>query len=157
MQELATLSDIELARLEKDIKDRAQLLETREGKIEACQWVLRLFKYLRDSGYKMPDNDVESMSKTYARQLKDAIAVYGYNQISLCVDEWIKEDTYKRWPNSGQILQKVKEMCGNPIAEVARRNYEAEVNRIVDEERKRNMEGITPERMAALERKYKHE
>ena len=151
------VSDLQLGIMENNIKQRAQMLETEAGKAECAQWVLNMFEYLRLSGYKLPNDKVKAMAKVYASQLKDAIVIYGYDDVSRCVKEWIKEDTYMRFPNSGQILQKVHELCGNPLAEIARRNEAARVEMMVQKEREELMKDVTEEQLKEMERRYKHE
>lgn len=154
---LMTVSDIELAQIENQIKERAATLATKDGKAESEQWVLKMFDYLQNSGYKLPDCDKRKMAVVYSDQLKDAITVYGYDSIAYCVREWIKGDTYRRFPNAGIILSKVHELCGNPLAEVARRNHEAEVRQMIECEKEKLLKNVTDEQMERLERKYKHE
>ena len=152
--EMATTSDVELAKMETEIKQRASSIETNNGKKESQQWVLVMFDYLKNSGYKVQDNDMKRMAEAYAGQLKDAIVVYGYNAISVCVREWIKEDKYGRFPNAGQILEKVHELCGNPIAEIAKRNHEAKVKMIVQKEQDELRSKYSKEQIEELERRY---
>lgn len=154
MQELAALSDLELAKLENSIKERANSLATLKGKKESEQWVIRLFDYLQNSGYRLPDADKKRMAAAYADQLKDAIIVYGYEQVSYCVREWVKSDTYKTFPNAGMILEKVHELCGNPIAEVARRKHEALVKQMEERNRKELLSKYSDEELEQLRKKY---
>lgn len=157
--DLTLVSDLELGKIELAIKQRTQKLATKEGKAESQLWAVRMIDYIMASGYKLPPVDKEVMAKAYADQLADAIAVYGYDDIAKVVKEWIKNDDreYKRFPTAGDILAEVKNTLGNPLAEVARRNHEAEVMRIVEHERSELMKNVTDEQMERLERKYKHE
>lgn len=154
--DLALVSDLELARMENAIKERSKKLATKEGKTESQLWAIKLIDYIMISGYKLPAVDKELMAKAYADQLSDAIIVYGYDNIAKVVKEWVKKDDreFKQFPTSGTLLAEVKEELGNPIAEIARRNHEAEVERMVAREREELMKGATKERLEELNRRY---
>lgn len=157
--DLALVSDLELAKIEVAIKERTQRLTTKEGKAEAQMWAIKMIDYIMVSGYKIPQVDKTMMAKAYADQLSDAIAIYGYDDIARVVKEWIRNDDryYKQFPTAGTILAEVKAKLGNPLAEVARRNHEAEVARIVERERQELRDKYSEEEFERLERKYKHE
>lgn len=156
---LALVSDIELAKMEHDISERGHRFITPEGKKEASAYALRLLTYLADSGYKLPSVDKEEMAEVWAGQLEEAIIIYGYDDIARVVKVWVKEDDreYKQFPTTGTILTKIKELLGNPVAEIARRNHEAEVKQIVEHERNELMKGVTKEHLEELQRRYNNE
>lgn len=157
--DLALVSDLELAEMENAIKERGRALATKEGKTESQLWTIKLIDYLMVSGYKLPSVDKALMAKAYADQLADAIIVYGYDNIARVVKEWIKKDDreFKQFPTSGTILAQVKESLGNPVAEIARRNYEAQIAQMERYERNELMKGVSEVHLKELERRYKHE
>lgn len=159
MTSLASVSDIDLAKMERDISERGHRLITAEGKKEATEYALRLLTYIAESGYTLPPIDKEEMAKVWAGQLEEAIIIYGYDDIARVVKVWAKEDDrpYKQFPTTGTIIAKIKDLLGNPVAEIARRNHEAFVAQMVEHEHNELMKNVTPERMAELERRYKHE
>lgn len=155
--ELSTLTDIELAKMEVAINERGRELATLEGKKNAQLWAVNLLEYLALSGYKLPAVDKTMMAKIWADQLTEAIIIYGKDDIARVVKEWVKKDDreFKQFPTSGTILAEVKELLGNPVAEIARRNHEAYVKQVVDHEREELMKDATPEHLQELERRYK--
>lgn len=159
MTDLALVSDVDLAKMERDISERGHRLITQEGKKEATEYALKLLTYLAESGYTLPAIDKEEMAKVWAGQLEEAIIIYGYDDIARVVKVWVKEDDrdYKQFPTAGTILAKVKDLLGNPVAEIARRNHEAEVKRMVEYERAELMKDVTEEHLAELQRRYEHE
>lgn len=157
--DLSVVSSTELARMESAITERAKELSTKEGMTEAQLWAVKLLEYLAVSGYKLPSVDKALMAKTWADQLSEAIIVYGYDDIARVVKLWVKEDCrdYKQFPTTGTILARVKELLGNPIVEIARRNHEAQVEQMVQHEHDELMNGVSEEHLKELERRYKHE
>ena len=154
-----TVSDIQLAVMKNKIEERSRKMMTAEGKKEAQLWTLQLITRIASCGYRLPDIDKKMMALSYEEVLSDAIVTYGCNDIWDAVKEWIKNDTrqYKAFPTAGDILDAVKSMLGNPAAEIARREHEHEVEKIVEKEHDELMKNVTPEQMERLERKYKHE
>lgn len=159
LQNLMTVSDMQLAVMQNRIEERGKKMMTEAGRKEAQLWTLQLITRIASCGYKLPDIDKKMMALSYEEVLKEAIVTYGCNDIWLAVREWIKNDTrqYKAFPTAGDILDAVKSMLGNPAAEIARREHEHEVERIVAREHEELMKDVTPEQMEKLERKYKHE
>ena len=155
--ELSLMSSSELAKLEVAMNERGRKMVTREGKTEAQEFALRMLRYIVECGYKLPSIDVDSMAKTWAGQLEECIIVYGYEDIARVVKLWATEDDreFKQFPTTGTIIAKVKELLGNPVAEIARRNHEAQVAQMVQHEHDELMKGVSDERLKELERRYK--
>ena len=156
---LALVSNEELAKMEVAMNERGRRIITKKGKAETYEFALRMIKYIRDCGYSLPAIDKEEMAQVWAGQLEEAIIIYGYDDIARVVKVWAKEDDrpYKQFPTTGTIIAKIKDLLGNPVAEIAKRNHEAFVAQMVEHEHNELMKNVTPERMAELERKYKHE
>lgn len=155
--DLSVVDDVQLARMENDIKQREIEIKTDVGKRKYQRWLVKMLAYFVESGYRLPDADVEHMAVVRMDQLSDAIVLYGESALEQVARQWVMDDTraYKQFPTSGDILAKAKEMLGNPIAEVARRNHEAYVQRMVEQERKELLGSYTKEQLIELERKYK--
>lgn len=159
MTSLASVSDVELAKMEVAMNERGRRIITKAGKKEAEEFALKMIRYISGCGYKLPSINVEDMARVWANQLDEAIIIYGYDDISRVVKVWAKEDDreFKQFPTTGTIIAKIKDLLGNPVAEIARRNHEALVAQMAEAEHAELMKNVTPERMAELERKYKHE
>lgn len=154
--DLSVVSSKELAQMEVAMNERGRRMATEEGKRDAQLWAINLLEYLALSGYKLPSVDKELMAKTWADQLSEAIIIYGEDDIARVVKAWVKEDSrdYKQFPTTGTLLAKVKELLGNPVAEIARRNYEAQVEQIVEHEREELVKGVSKEHIEELKRRY---
>ena len=156
---LASVSDVDLAKMEVAMNERGRRIITKTGKKEAEEFALRMIRYIADCGYKLPAMNVEEMARVWAGQLGEAIIIYGYDDIARVVKVWAKEDSreFKQFPTTGTIIAKIKDLLGNPVAEIARRNHETFIAQMKAREHEELMKNITPEKMAELERKYKHE
>lgn len=154
--DLTLVSSKELAKMEVAMNERGRRIITTDGKTEAREFALRMIEYISKCGYKLPSIDVEGMAKVWERQLEESIIIYGYEDIARVVEVWAKEDDreYKQFPTTGTIIAKVKELLGNPVAEIARRNHEAMVEQMVKQEREELMKGATEEHLKELEARY---
>lgn len=154
--DLSVISDKQLALMKNEINERGKMMLTQEGKKESRIWALKLIDYLLSSGYKLPDASKDRMAVVYADQLSEAIVIHGYDQIQKVVREWIKNDTrqYKAFPTAGDILDAIKNMLGNPAAEIARREHEEEVRKMVERERAELMKDVSEEHIEELKRRY---
>ena len=156
---LALVSNEELAKMEVAMNERGRRIITKKGKAETYEFALRMIKYIRDCGYSLPAVDKEEMAKVWAGQLEEAIIIYGYDDIARVVKVWAKEDDrpYKQFPTTGTIIAKIKELLGNPVAEIARRNHEAMVEQIVAAEKQELMKDVSEEHLKELQRRYQNE
>lgn len=157
--DLTLVSSKELAKMEVAMNERGRKIITQEGKTEAREFAVRMIEYISKCGYKLPSIDIEGMAKVWERQLEEAIVIYGYEDIARVVEVWAKEDDreYKQFPTTGTIIAKVKELLGNPVAEIARRNHEAIVEQMAERERKELLKGVSEEHLKELQRRYQNE
>jgi hypothetical protein len=157
--DLTLISDQDLAKMEVAMSERGHRIITKDGKAEAYEFALRMIHYIMDCGYRLPSIDPEGMAAVWAGQLEEAIIIYGYDDIARVVKVWAKEDDreYKQFPTTGTIIAKVKELLGNPVAEIARRNHEAMVEQMAERERKELLKGVTEEHLNELQRRYQNE
>lgn len=155
--DLTLISSQDLAKMEVAMNERGREVLTQEGKNKEYEFALRMIHYIMDCGYKLPSIDPEGMAAVWAGQLEEAIIIYGYDDIARVVKVWAKEDDreFKQFPTTGTIIAKVKELLGNPVAEIARRNHEAFVKQMVKEEHEELMKGATEEHLKELEKRYK--
>lgn len=156
---LALVSNEELAKMEVAMNERGRRIITKKGKAETYEFALRMIKYIRDCGYSLPAIDKEEMAQVWAGQLEEAIIIYGYDDIARVVKVWAKEDDrpYKQFPTTGTIIAKIKDLLGNPVAEIARRNHEAMVEQMVAAEKQELMKGVSEEHLKELQRRYQNE
>ena len=154
--DLTLISSQELAKMEVAMNERGREVITQEGKKKEYEFALRMIHYIMDCGYRIPSIDPEGMAAVWAGQLEECIIIYGYDDIARVVKVWAKEDDreFKQFPTTGTIIAKVKELLGNPVAEIARRNHEAQVEQMVARERKELMKGATEEHLKELEARY---
>ena len=156
MNELANMSDDQIKSLKNEISARKAQLKTKEGFDDAKRVMLGMFDYLQASGYKLPDTDYDQMAGIYADQLRDYIATFGYDVIKRAVRQFVQEDDskYHQMPTSGQIIAVIKRVNGNPLSEIAKRQLEAEIARMVDREHRELMSKVTENELKELEAKY---
>ena len=154
--DLTLINDQDLAKMEVAMNERGREVITQEGKKKEYEFALRMIHYIMDCGYKLPSIDPNGMAAVWAGQLEEAIIIYGYDDIARVVKVWAKEDDreFKQFPTTGTIIAKVKELLGNPVAEIARRNHEAMVEQMVAQEREELMKGATEEHLKELEERY---
>lgn len=157
--DLTLINDQDLAKMEVVMNERGREVITQEGKKKEYEFALRMIHYIMDCGYKLPSIDPNGMAAVWAGQLEEAIIIYGYDDIARVVKVWAKEDDreYKQFPTTGTIIAKVKELLGNPVAEIARRNHEAMVEQMVAAEKQELMKGVSEEHLKELQRRYKNE
>lgn len=156
MNELSTKSTNEIKSLRNEIRARRDALETADGFNNAKKVMLGMFDYLQASGYRLPDTDFNQMAGIYADQLREYIALYGYDAIKIAVREFVRNDasTYHQMPTAGQIIEVVKRENGNPEHEYAVRKHDEAVSAMVAREHDELMAGVTPEKLKELEAKY---
>lgn len=154
--DLTLISGQDLAKMEVAMNERGREVITQEGKKKEYEFALRMIHYIMDCGYRLPSIDPEGMAAVWAGQLEEAIIIYGYDDIARVVKVWAKEDDreFKQFPTTGTIIAKVKELLGNPVAEIARRNHEAMVEQMVAQEHEELMKGVTEEHLKELEERY---
>lgn len=157
--DLTLISGQELAKMEVAMNERGREVLTQEGKNKEYEFALRMIHYIMDCGYRLPSIDPEGMAAVWAGQLEECIIIYGYDDIARVVKVWAKEDDreYKQFPTTGTIIAKVKDLLGNPVAEIARRNHEAMIEQMAKQEREELMKGVTEEHLNELQRRYQNE
>lgn len=157
--DLTLISSQDLAKMEVAMNERGREAITQEGKKKEYEFALRMIHYIMDCGYKLPSIDPEGMAAVWAGQLEEAIIIYGYDDIARVVKVWAKEDDreFKQFPTTGTIIAKVKELLGNPVAEIARRNHEAMVEQMVAAEKQELMKDVSEEHLKELQRRYQNE
>lgn len=156
MKELVTMSNDELAVSVNQVKRREHYMQTDDGKARAKMLMLEQFEYLRMSGYKLPNADPEKMSEVWAEQMRDYIVLYGSDVIAKAVKTFVMEDhrEYRQAPNAAQIIEVAKRIGYNPIAESAKRQYEAEIEKADMEYRIEVEKRLTREKREELAEKY---
>ena len=157
--DLTLISSQDLAKMEVAMNERGREVITQEGKKKEYEFALRMIHYIMDCGYRLPSIDPEGMAAVWAGQLEECIIIYGYDDIARVVKVWAKEDDreFKQFPTTGTIIAKVKELLGNPVAEIARRNHEAMVEQIVAAEKQELMKDVSEEHLKELQRRYQSE
>jgi len=157
--DLTLISSQELAKMEVAMNERGREVITQEGKKKEYEFALRMIHYIMDCGYRIPSIDPEGMAAVWAGQLEECIIIYGYDDIARVVKVWAKEDDreFKQFPTTGTIIAKVKELLGNPVAEIARRNHEAMVEQMVTAEKQELMKDVSEEHLKELQRRYQNE
>lgn len=157
--DLTLISSQELAKMEVAMNERGREVITQEGKKKEYEFALRMIHYIMDCGYRLPSIDPEGMAAVWAGQLEECIIIYGYDDIARVVKVWAKEDDreFKQFPTTGTIIAKVKELLGNPVAEIARRNHEAMVEQMVAAEKQELMKDVSEEHLKELQRRYQSE
>lgn len=159
ISDLTLISGQDLAKMEVAMNERGREALTQEGKNKEYEFALRMIHYIMDCGYKLPSIDPEGMAAVWAGQLEEAIIIYGYDDIARVVKVWAKEDDreFKQFPTTGTIIAKIKELLGNPVAEIARRNHEAMVEQMVAAEKQELMKDVSEEHLKELQRRYQNE
>lgn len=154
MQEMITTKELEVRLIEK--KRRAEYMQTANGIARAKQLMLEKFEYLRICGYKLPDADPNKMAEIWADQMKAYIVRYGSDVICEAVKSFVANDhrDYRQAPNPTQIIDEAKKIGFNPDVEYARKQYEAEVERMVQEQKEHVQAEMTPERRAELVKRF---
>lgn len=157
--DLTLISSQDLAKMEVAMNERGREVITQEGKKKEYEFALRMIHYIMDCGYRLPSIDPEGMAAVWAGQLEECIIIYGYDDIARVVKVWAKEDDreYKQFPTTGTIIAKVKELLGNPVAEIARRNHEAMIEQMVAAEKQELMKDVSEEHLKELQRRYQNE
>lgn len=153
MNDLTLLPQNELDVLVRDIDRRAVALTTPQGQKKAADMMLEVLHLIEAAGY-VPKTDLADMAMVWTMAMIDQIAIYQFKGIREAVMEFIRTDSreYTQFPSAGQIIELCKQMGVNPRAELGRRR-QAEFERMVDEERRREMDALPEEyKKACVER-----
>ena len=126
---------------------------------DAKKVMIAMFDYLANSGYKLPDTDYDEMAGVYADQLREHIAVYGYDIIKKAVREFVRNDRreYHPIPTAGQIIGAIEEIAPNSLKEIRRKELEDFIERItieVHKELEDKWNKLSPEEKKRLEERY---
>lgn len=153
------MNGLTVAEIQGGIQSRRQALQTEQGFAEAKKVMIAMFDYLANSGYKMPDTDYDEMAGVYADQLREHIAVYGYDIIKKAVREFVRNDRreYHPIPTTGQIIGAIEEIAPNPLREIRRKELEDFIEKITVEahkEFKNKWDNLSQEEKEKLEEKY---
>lgn len=138
------------------VDTRRRVIQTREGRMKAEQYMIGQFEYFRMCGYRIPDTDYRMMARVWVDQLTDYIVTYGFEVITDAVKEYVRSDesVYRQMPGPAQIMAVCKRIGKNPVAEAERRKLEkiAEDMRRDAEERAREV--MSDERRKELMIRY---
>lgn len=153
------MNGLTVAEIQGGIQSRRQALQTEQGFAEAKKVMIAMFDYLANSGYKMPDAEYEEMAGVYADQLREQIAIYGYEIIKKAVREFVRNDRreYHPIPTTGQIIGAIEEIAPNPLKEIRRKELEDFIERItieVHKELEDKWNKLSPEEKKRLEERY---
>lgn len=152
-----TLSTEKLNEMVAAVEKRAYQLSTPEGQSAAEDEMLKLFAQLTACGYRM-DKDIDKrfMARTWAAQLQEHIATYGFKVLRQAVTQFINTDCreYKGFPTVSEITEVMKTLGVNPKAELAKKDLERRVKALEDEHRKEYDKVMTPEHMEYLEKRW---
>lgn len=133
------VDDKKMELLRQEITERENALKTADGQKEAAGFMLAMFDYFANSGYKMPDVEFKKMASVYVDQLKEHIVGYGYTTIKFAAREFVRRDTgsYHLMPTAGQLIEVIEDVGGNVKAALARYDLEkfieADTKRVHDE------------------------
>lgn len=149
----------ELLNLEKELQAvdaRKKKLATAAGKLQAEAEILSCLNALRAYGYKTPDVPLDQVARLWERGLEEYIAVYGMDLIKLAVMRFAENDEreYRAFPAIPDIKAVCRKLGRNPKVEYGRRQHEAIVARVKEEQEEQLKAWLTPEKEAELDERF---
>ena len=153
------MNGLTVAEIQGEIQSRRQALQTKQGFADAKKVMRAMFDYLANSGYKMPDTEYDEMAGAYADQLREHIAIYGYNTIKKAVREFVRNDRreYHPIPTTGQIIGAIEEIAPSPLKEIRRKELDDFIEKITVEAHKEALDEwnkLSKDEREKLEVKY---
>ena len=140
MNELTTMSDVELDKAIEALKERSLALKTESGRRYIVSRMRELIMHLEDLGYTIKIDEL-ALAELWANGLSEEFVRLGPEGMREAVDRWAVEDAaeFRTFPKIPWILDACKAIAGDPRVEKGRR-IQAEQERLMELEHQREME-----------------